>query len=155
MQYIKQFNNHHSLCIIQTNHVHSAKFVYVAIYVFFQLLFLEWAHPRNFYKKQPLWLIKRYFGDKVSSSSKSSSLWHGFHQNQSCQSFLQTQPKLFGISLPKVFFLKFSFIVIYVFVFFIFGVSSPLTHFNLNCNLFKLSLPCISVGKPSYNSSPR
>ena len=26
---------------------------------------MEWAHWRNFYKKQPLWLIKRYFGDKV------------------------------------------------------------------------------------------
>ena len=34
-------------------------------FAFLQLLFLEWAHPRNFYKKQPLWLIKRYFGDKV------------------------------------------------------------------------------------------
>ena len=33
--------------------------------IMLQLLFLEWAHPRNFYKKQPLWLIKRYFGDKV------------------------------------------------------------------------------------------
>ena len=31
----------------------------------FKLLFLEWAHWKNFYKKQPLWLIKRYFGDKV------------------------------------------------------------------------------------------
>ena len=30
-----------------------------------RLLFLEWAHWSNFYKKQPLWLIKRYFGDKV------------------------------------------------------------------------------------------
>ena len=32
-----------------------------------RLLFLEWAHWSNFYKKQPLWLIKRYFGDKVGS----------------------------------------------------------------------------------------
>ena len=34
--------------------------------LFLKLLFLEWAHWKNFYKKQPLWLIKRYFGDKVS-----------------------------------------------------------------------------------------
>ena len=30
-----------------------------------QLLFMEWAHWKNFYKQQPLWLVKRYFGDKV------------------------------------------------------------------------------------------
>ena len=33
---------------------------------FFQLLYLQWAKWTNFYKRQPLWLIKRYFGDKVS-----------------------------------------------------------------------------------------
>ena len=31
----------------------------------FQTLYLEWARPLAFYKKQPLWLIKRYFGDKI------------------------------------------------------------------------------------------
>ena len=70
MQYIQSFNNHHSLCIIQTNHIHPALLSQYGLCChlrFFQLLFLEWAHPRNFYKKQPLWLIKRYFGDKVSS----------------------------------------------------------------------------------------
>ena len=30
-----------------------------------RLLFMEWAHWKNFYKVQPLWLVKRYFGDKV------------------------------------------------------------------------------------------
>ena len=27
---------------------------------------MEWAHWKNFYKVQPLWLVKRYFGDKVT-----------------------------------------------------------------------------------------
>ena len=31
----------------------------------FQILYLEWARGRKWYKKQPLWLIKRYFGDKI------------------------------------------------------------------------------------------
>ena len=26
---------------------------------------MEWARPCTWFKKQPLWLIKRYFGDKV------------------------------------------------------------------------------------------
>ncbi|ODN04168.1 Anoctamin-5 [Orchesella cincta] len=30
-----------------------------------RLLYTEWAHFGNWYKKQPLWLIRRYFGDKV------------------------------------------------------------------------------------------
>jgi len=30
-----------------------------------QTLYLEWARPKKWYKKQPLWLIKRYFGDKI------------------------------------------------------------------------------------------
>ncbi|XP_037551784.1 anoctamin-6 [Nematolebias whitei] len=29
------------------------------------LLFKEWAHPKNFYKMQPLDLIRRYFGEKI------------------------------------------------------------------------------------------
>ena len=30
-----------------------------------QILYREWALPRNLLKRQPLWLIKRYFGDKI------------------------------------------------------------------------------------------
>ncbi|XP_023316482.1 anoctamin-4 isoform X2 [Trichogramma pretiosum] len=29
------------------------------------LLYLIWARPAQWYKKQPLWLVKRYFGEKV------------------------------------------------------------------------------------------
>ena len=35
-----------------------------------QLLYLQWAKWTNFYKRQPLWLIKRYFGDKVCHDLK-------------------------------------------------------------------------------------
>ena len=42
---------------------------------FFQLLYLQWAKWTNFYKRQPLWLIKRYFGDKVSLVLSLSPLW--------------------------------------------------------------------------------
>ena len=37
-----------------------------------KLLFMEWAHWKNFYKQQPLWLVKRYFGDKVDREICSS-----------------------------------------------------------------------------------
>ncbi|XP_045770724.1 anoctamin-4 [Maniola jurtina] len=30
-----------------------------------RLLYLEWARPSKWYKKQPLWLIRRYFGEKI------------------------------------------------------------------------------------------
>ena len=30
------------------------------------LLYLIWARPGAWYKKQPLWLIRRYFGEKVA-----------------------------------------------------------------------------------------
>ncbi|CAG4949412.1 unnamed protein product [Parnassius apollo] len=30
-----------------------------------RLLYLEWARPSKWYKKQPLWLVRRYFGDKI------------------------------------------------------------------------------------------
>ncbi|CAB3257489.1 unnamed protein product [Arctia plantaginis] len=30
-----------------------------------RLLYLEWARPAKWYKKQPLWLVRRYFGDKI------------------------------------------------------------------------------------------
>ncbi len=32
---------------------------------YFQLLYMEWATPKKWYKKQPLWLIKNYFGVKI------------------------------------------------------------------------------------------
>ena len=55
---IYQFQKH-----ISTQHI--SRYIWFLPTIMLQLLFLEWAHPRNFYKKQPLWLIKRYFGDKV------------------------------------------------------------------------------------------
>ncbi|CAH0404483.1 unnamed protein product [Chilo suppressalis] len=30
-----------------------------------RLLYLEWARPCKWYKKQPLWLVRRYFGEKI------------------------------------------------------------------------------------------
>nr|XP_046480563.1 anoctamin-4-like isoform X1 [Neodiprion pinetum] len=30
------------------------------------LLYLEWARPSKWFKKQPLWLVRRYFGEKVA-----------------------------------------------------------------------------------------
>ncbi len=30
-----------------------------------QILYKEWASLRNWYKEQPLWLIRRYFGVKI------------------------------------------------------------------------------------------
>ena len=32
---------------------------------FVQILYLEWAKWKNWYRKQPLWLIKKYFGVKL------------------------------------------------------------------------------------------
>lgn len=31
-----------------------------------RILYLEWARPRQFFKKQPLCLIRKYFGDKIA-----------------------------------------------------------------------------------------
>ncbi|KAL1116216.1 hypothetical protein AAG570_005711 [Ranatra chinensis] len=31
-----------------------------------QLLYLEWARPGRWYKRQPLWLVRKYFGDKIA-----------------------------------------------------------------------------------------
>ncbi|CAB0010579.1 unnamed protein product [Nesidiocoris tenuis] len=31
-----------------------------------RLLYLEWARPGRWYKKQPLWLVRKYFGDKIA-----------------------------------------------------------------------------------------
>ena len=52
-----------------------------------RLLFLEWAHWRNFYKEQPLWLIKRYFGDKIGLYFA----WLGFYNK------MLVFPALFGV----------------------------------------------------------
>ena len=30
-----------------------------------KILYLEWAKWKNWYRKQPLWLIKKYFGVKL------------------------------------------------------------------------------------------
>ncbi|CAL4063553.1 unnamed protein product, partial [Meganyctiphanes norvegica] len=40
-----------------------------------RLLYLEWAHPKNWYKKQPLHVIRRYFGDKMTMYF----CWLGFY----------------------------------------------------------------------------
>ena len=67
-----------------------------------KLLFMEWAHWKNFYKQQPLWLVKRYFGDKVERSDCLMTLntcrqiglyfaWLGFY-NQ-----MLVFPALFGL----------------------------------------------------------
>ncbi|XP_039298885.1 anoctamin-4 isoform X1 [Nilaparvata lugens] len=31
-----------------------------------KLLYLEWARPGRWYKRQPLWLVRKYFGDKIA-----------------------------------------------------------------------------------------
>lgn len=33
---------------------------------FLQLLYSEWAQPGRWYKKQPLWLVRKYFGDRIA-----------------------------------------------------------------------------------------
>lgn len=38
-------------------------------------MYLEWARFSKWYKKQPLWLIKRYFGDKIGMYFA----WLGFY----------------------------------------------------------------------------
>ncbi|KAJ9595499.1 hypothetical protein L9F63_013321, partial [Diploptera punctata] len=42
-----------------------------------RLLYTEWARPGQWYKKQPLWLIKKYFGDKIGLYFA----WLGFYTN--------------------------------------------------------------------------
>lgn len=42
-----------------------------------QLLYLSWARPSKWYKKQPLCLIRKYFGDKIALYF----CWLGFYTN--------------------------------------------------------------------------
>lgn len=41
-------------------------FVTILQFVILQLLYLEWARPSKWYKKQPLRLVRKYFGDKIA-----------------------------------------------------------------------------------------
>jgi len=54
-----------------------------------ELLYTEWAHISNFYKRQPLWLIKKYFGDKIGLYFA----WLGFY-NQ-----MLVPPALLGLAV--------------------------------------------------------
>lgn len=42
-----------------------------------KLLYLSWARPSKWYKKQPLCLIRKYFGDKIALYF----CWLGFYTN--------------------------------------------------------------------------
>lgn len=39
---------------------------YLHMTCIFQLLYLEWARPSKWMKKQPLCLVRKYFGDKIA-----------------------------------------------------------------------------------------
>lgn len=43
----------------------------------FKLIILEWARPSKWFKKQPLWLVRKYFGDKIALYFA----WLGFYTN--------------------------------------------------------------------------
>lgn len=45
--------------------LHPASFDEIHDLLYLQILYQEWASPSQWFKKQPLWLIKRYFGDKI------------------------------------------------------------------------------------------
>ncbi|KAK6625541.1 hypothetical protein RUM43_005840 [Polyplax serrata] len=52
-----------------------------------RLLYLEWARPAKWYKKQPLWLVRKYFGDKIALYFA----WLGFYTN------MLTLPAVVGV----------------------------------------------------------
>ena len=59
-----------------------------------QLLYLEWASLKNWYKNQPLWLIKNYFGVKIGLYFA----WLGFYtQMLIAPAFVGIACFLFGI----------------------------------------------------------
>lgn len=45
-----------------------------------RLLYLEWARPIKWYKKQPLCLVRKYFGDKIALYF----CWLGFYTKMLC-----------------------------------------------------------------------
>lgn len=50
-------------------------------------LISEWARPAKWYKKQPLWLVRKYFGDKIALYFA----WLGFYTN------MLTLPAVVGV----------------------------------------------------------
>ena len=56
-----------------------------------RLLYLEWATIRNWYKKQPLWFIKNYFGVKIGLYFA----WLGFYTKMLVIPFMQTAESAF------------------------------------------------------------
>lgn len=52
-------------------------FIVDAFKLFPQMLYLTWARPNCWYKKQPLCLIRKYFGDKIALYF----CWLGFYTN--------------------------------------------------------------------------
>ena len=113
MQYIQSFNNHHSLCIIQTNHIQPANICYVAIYVFFLSCFSLSGLT------QGISIRSSRFG--LSSATLETRFLH--HQNPHHCDMVFIKINLAKVShCQKYFFLSFL-SSLYVFVFFIFGVS--------------------------------
>lgn len=51
--------------------------MYIFSSISFQLLYLTWARPSKWFKKQPLCLIRKYFGDKIALYF----CWLGFYTN--------------------------------------------------------------------------
>uniref|UniRef100_A0A2H1W0U8 Anoctamin n=1 Tax=Spodoptera frugiperda TaxID=7108 RepID=A0A2H1W0U8_SPOFR len=75
-----------------------------------RLLYLEWARPAKWYKKQPLWLVRRYFGDKIGLYF----CWLGFYTKMLyAPAIVGTLCFLYGLAsmdsednIPSFFFIK-------------------------------------------------